>query len=209
MTSIQSTWSVQGTICSVERKGHHDIFAYCIWSSQVDKIMNSKFEGQVKSSWETCLWENSHFIWSWIAYRQIFFSISSCKNLLANSISILSSQNPFRVANYCSNLHAYSSFPSSCNIQLQQQQPCEPIREQNSNLSAIWLDGVVLTLATRSRSWKTAVCMYCKLQRFSKFLQHPVARARTVPFNKLQGLNSALWLVHMVNAVATRCCKNL
>jgi len=28
-----------------------------VWSSQVDKIMNSKFEGQVKSSWEICLWE--------------------------------------------------------------------------------------------------------------------------------------------------------
>ena len=31
---------------------------------------------------------------------------------------------------------------------LQQRQPCEPIREQNSNPSAIWLDGTVLTLAT-------------------------------------------------------------
>jgi len=27
----------------------------------------------------------------------------------------------------------------------------------------------------------------CKLQRFSKFLQHPVARARTVPFNQIAG----------------------
>jgi len=42
---------------------------------------------------------------------------------------------------------------------LQLQQQCELIKEQNSNLSAIWLDGAVLTLATRSRSWKTAVCM--------------------------------------------------
>jgi len=32
--------------------------------------------------------------------------------------------------------------------QLQQRQPCEPIREQNLNPSAIWLDGTVLTLAT-------------------------------------------------------------
>jgi len=39
-------------------------------------------------------------------------------------------------------------FSSSCNFRLQQCQPCEPIREQNSNPSAIWLDGTVLTLAT-------------------------------------------------------------
>ena len=42
----------------------------------------------------------------------------------------------------------YSAFPSSCNFRLQQRQPCEPIREQNLNPSAIWLDGTVLALAT-------------------------------------------------------------
>jgi len=43
----------------------------------------------------------------------------------------------------------YSIFPSSCNFCSQQHQPCEPIIEQNSNPSAISLDGTVLTLATR------------------------------------------------------------
>ena len=33
--------------------------------------------------------------------------------------------------------------------QLQQRRPCKPIREQNLNPSAIWLDGTVLALATR------------------------------------------------------------
>ena len=42
----------------------------------------------------------------------------------------------------------YSAFPSSCNFRLQQHQPHEPIREQNLNPSAIWLDGTVLALAT-------------------------------------------------------------
>jgi len=40
------------------------------------------------------------------------------------------------------------TFPSSCNFQLQQRQPCEPIREQNLNPPAIWLDDTVLALAT-------------------------------------------------------------
>jgi len=44
--------------------------------------------------------------------------------------------------------HWYGAFPSSCNFWLQQHQPCEPIREQNLNPSAIWLDGTVLALAT-------------------------------------------------------------
>ena len=39
----------------------------------------------------------------------------------------------------------YSAFPSSCNFRLQQHQP---IREQNLNPSALWLDGTVLALAT-------------------------------------------------------------
>ena len=39
-------------------------------------------------------------------------------------------------------------FPSSCNFRLQQSQPCEPIRKQNLNPPAIWLDGTVLALAT-------------------------------------------------------------
>ena len=34
-------------------------------------------------------------------------------------------------------LPMYSAFPSSCNFRLQQRQPCEPIREQNLNPSAI------------------------------------------------------------------------
>ena len=41
-----------------------------------------------------------------------------------------------------------------------------------------------------------------------KFLQHPVARARTVPPNQL-ALNSALRLAHKVDAVVTGSSKNL
>ena len=44
--------------------------------------------------------------------------------------------------------HGYSIFPSSCNFWLQQHQPCEPIREPNSNPSAIWLDSTALALTT-------------------------------------------------------------
>ena len=44
--------------------------------------------------------------------------------------------------------YRYSAFPSSCNFRLQQRQLCEPMREQNLNPSAIWLDGMVLVLAT-------------------------------------------------------------
>ena len=90
-----------------------------IWSSQVDKIMNSKFEGQIKSSWEICLWENYHSIRSY--YRQISFSISSCRNLLANPYSIPSSLThgqisiPFRVANYCSTVGLQVLATSGCN----------------------------------------------------------------------------------------------
>ena len=36
-----------------------------------------------------------------------------------------------------------------CNFRLQWCQLCEPIREQNSNPSAIWLDDMVLTLANQ------------------------------------------------------------
>lgn len=42
---------------------------------------------------------------------------------------------------------------SSCNFQLQEHWPCEPIRVQNSKIlhlnSAFWLDGTVLTLAMK------------------------------------------------------------
>ena len=47
-----------------------------------------------------------------------------------------------------------------------------------------------------------------RLQCFFKFLQHPVTKARTMPSNQ-NALNSALWLAHMVNAVATGSWKNL
>ena len=35
----------------------------------------------------------------------------------------------------------YNAFPSSCNFQLQQCQPCEPIREQNSKCNLIGWHG--------------------------------------------------------------------
>ena len=54
--------------------------------------------------------------------------------------------------------NSYSILPSPCNFPLQQHQPCEPIREQNSNLSAVWLDGMVPTLATRCCKSLENVC---------------------------------------------------
>ena len=43
---------------------------------------------------------------------------------------------------------------------LQQRQPCEPIREQNSNPSAIGLDGIVLTLVTGCRKNLEKYCTH-------------------------------------------------
>ena len=45
-------------------------------------------------------------------------------------------------------MHAYVCISVCvCNFLLQRCQPCEPIRKQNPNSSAIWLDSKVLTLA--------------------------------------------------------------
>ena len=44
----------------------------------------------------------------------------------------------------CMWIWPYSAFLSSCNFRLQQRQPYKPIREQNLNPSAIWLDHIVL-----------------------------------------------------------------
>jgi len=46
---------------------------------------------------------------------------------------------------FMSCLQCFSKF---LQLRLQQHLPCEPIREQNLNPFAIWLDGTVLALAT-------------------------------------------------------------
>ena len=64
--------------------------------------------------------------------------------------------------------------PSSCNFLLQQRQPCEPIREQNLNPSAIWLDGTVLALATGWCKNLEKRCTYqnlnCKPKRLCRWI---------------------------------------
>ena len=44
----------------------------------------------------------------------------------------------------------YSVFPSSCNIRLQEWEPCHPIKLQKDLNSALWLAHTVVTVATGS-----------------------------------------------------------
>ena len=112
----------------------------CHWINSTFNFMNFKGKTHRKGCFRYIHYINFNTSWPLPIYSVIFLLFLQEQSIIHQWWS------------HCTMMYAQgcTMFSSSCNLWLQWCQPCEPIREQISNPSAIWLDGTVLALASGS-----------------------------------------------------------